>query len=76
VLSVEDRLSRIEERLDKIEKLLADHCYGGVPSDHRTMIDKLDEVLAWMLRRRKKWEPEKKKPPIRERLKKVLKLRI
>jgi len=67
-MSVEDRLDRIEERLDKIEKLLTDHCYGGVPSDHKTISVKLDEILTWMLRRRKKWQPTEAKKPLLKKL--------
>jgi len=54
-MSVEERLDRIEKRLTDIEELLKDHCYKGVPSDHHTFNAKLDEVLRWMLRRRRPW---------------------
>jgi len=67
-MSVEDRLDSIEERLDKIEKLLTEHCYGGVPSDHKTINSKLDEILKWMTRRRKEWQPTETKKPLLKRL--------
>jgi len=67
-MSVEERLDNIEKKLASIEDLLKDHCYSGIPLDHKTISSKLDEILKWMTRRRKEWQPTETKKPLLKRL--------